>query len=437
MTDQCPSCKKQFAVPEAAIGKKVRCSGCQAVFVVAAPPPAAATEMLDVLEEIIDEPPAKVAKKKTPAKKKGTPAPPTSAPADDNPFALPGGTAGGADAAASLDFSSEEPRLNAGVRMRIAGAGRMMMMGAGMSLVLSLLMVVNAMFARALGGLIAAGIIYVIAIVIILCARSLNVLRSRGLGVTAAILCLLVSLAGLGGAITALLLLIASFNAGAMNAVIGTIALVLGVVSLAQLVNCLWGGISTLLFIFRDDVGEAIQASLEREARIAATSTTLVPDSCRRAAIWQILAAMLVFLHVAVYGGFLGLLLWRPAPGSSLFLNIALGVAIFFFLVVLLLNAGAAVALFMRRFYVLALLGGVACLVSALFSYIGGVIELPFIVAALVARDPILLTIAIAAGVFIVLLNIVGLAGFVSGMDAARLLRKYGGGPGAKAATDS
>ncbi len=192
-----------------------------------------------------------------------------------------------------------------------------------------------------------------------------------------------------------------------------------------------------MLFIFRPDVGEAIHDSLEREARSAATSATLVPDSCRRAAIWQVLAAILVFLHVASYASFLGVVLWKPALGNSTFLQITLGVAIFFFLVVLLMNAGAAVSLFMRRFFVLAFLGGGACLVSALFSYLGCVAELPFLVVALVTRDPMLLTVAIAEGVFMVLLNIVGLVGFVKSMDAARLLRKYGGGPAAKPATDS
>ncbi len=37
MIKHCPSCKKQFAMPEGAIGKKVRCAGCQAVFVMEAP----------------------------------------------------------------------------------------------------------------------------------------------------------------------------------------------------------------------------------------------------------------------------------------------------------------------------------------------------------------------------------------------------------------
>src|SRR5437879_9459558 len=90
MISQCPSCKKQIDVPEAALGKKVRCSGCQAVFVaaasVAAPPPAPALpkpappapkmeiDSLDVLEEITEEPAAKPKKKDT-ARKKTEPAP--------------------------------------------------------------------------------------------------------------------------------------------------------------------------------------------------------------------------------------------------------------------------------------------------------------------------------------------------------------------------
>ncbi len=177
----------------------------------------------------------------------------------------------------------------------------MMIVGACMTILLSFLMIVRALLlsgsqAALLGGLTGAGLVYVLAIVIILCARSLRVLRSRRLGVTAAVLCLVVSLSGLSGTIMSIILLVAAFsNVGGASALVALLALILGTVSLAQLINCAWGGVSTLRFIFRDDVGEAIRESLASEARTAATSATLVPDSCRRAALWQILATILVF----------------------------------------------------------------------------------------------------------------------------------------------
>ncbi len=48
--------KKQIAVPLSAVGKKARCSGCLAVFVLEARAPAGAAETVDMLEEVADEP---------------------------------------------------------------------------------------------------------------------------------------------------------------------------------------------------------------------------------------------------------------------------------------------------------------------------------------------------------------------------------------------
>jgi predicted Zn finger-like uncharacterized protein len=72
LTIACPECDKQFTVPAAAVGKKMRCKGCEHVFEIAAPAGARATAAAPA-RAAPKPPPAKRAPAKTapqPAKKK-------------------------------------------------------------------------------------------------------------------------------------------------------------------------------------------------------------------------------------------------------------------------------------------------------------------------------------------------------------------------------
>ncbi len=83
MISTCPSCKNQIEVPATALGKKVRCSGCQAVFVVEAgaavapapPPPPPAPPPVSAPARAPDPPPARKKSTDAPANKSKKPKP--------------------------------------------------------------------------------------------------------------------------------------------------------------------------------------------------------------------------------------------------------------------------------------------------------------------------------------------------------------------------
>ncbi len=282
MISQCPSCKKQIEVPEAAVGKKVRCTGCQAVFVVeanappapkkkttdapAAPPKQAPPPvMLDTLEEIVEEPPVKPSKKKK-----------ASASDDpDNPFSFEGPSplaAGGeADLAVSgpapaLDFAPKVTTISAGTRYRARYSAGLMTTAAGFTLVLILGMIGWGGFVfyqkndpAPLGGACCVStLLFLFVIVVIVGARSLGRLRSRGLGITAAIFSLLSALGGVAGVGMMVAEMIRDFQrwhpfvAGACC---------------VQIVICLWAALSGGLVTMRAEVIAAIEETRKATAK--------------------------------------------------------------------------------------------------------------------------------------------------------------------------
>src|SRR5262245_12722670 len=110
MLSQCPSCKKQIDVPEAALVKKVRCSGCQAVFVVALPTQEEVTD----LEGLADE--ASLPKKKAVA--------PTKNPAPPPKKKQPGSSLdfGDTDPVSDFSFVASTKKPGYAVKLRAAGA---------------------------------------------------------------------------------------------------------------------------------------------------------------------------------------------------------------------------------------------------------------------------------------------------------------------------
>lgn len=424
MLSQCPTCKRSIQVPDEAVGKKVRCPGCQAVFVMEPEAPVIVLEA-----DLVPAPPSTetTATAPPPAPIPITPLPPI----DVNPFALDSPPP---DPAASLDFGRPDAKLNQGTRMRLERAGGMMLTGAAISFILAVLMVALSVFFRQsqlefLLRVVASVAVYSLSIMIILCARSLFVLRSRGLGIAAAIMCLIIAVIGLavmGMPFVAILwreFMRPQEHIGAEH-VEGIVCFgsIIALVALVQIATCLWGGISTLLFIFRPDVAEAIRETQEREARVARNSTGFVHDGCFRAAIWQALMALLMFLnivvHIAIY--------WRLSSlrrlDDSFFIEVAveIGIVVLF----MFFNLAALGSLLLKRLFVIPIVGGIACLLAALFSYCGAFVSVPVMLNIHDATMQLILT---GHAVVMLLTNIVGIGGFITALDASRLIRKFGG----------
>ncbi|HZZ82694.1 MAG TPA: hypothetical protein VFE62_29620 [Gemmataceae bacterium] len=437
MHDQCPSCKKPIAVPASAIGKKARCSACQAVFVVQAPK--TQEEVLEVTEVLPDEPPP-LDNLEVIADDRPRPVPKGSKKqkkydADDEQL-VPEPVAAQADEG-SLDFSREMPKLNAGVRMRITGAANMLMIAATLSIVMSLVMLAQVIVqmmtepgsvARLVGGLAAVGLLYVLGIIVIPCARSMSLLRSRASGFTAAILCLVASLPGLG-AMLMVLVVLGFMVQGPIPPLPAVFGCALGLVGTGQAITCLWGGISALMVLSRADVGDAVREAVEIEARAVYKSPNIVPGACSRAMIWQILSAVAITLNLVTCAGFALYLYWRAAGPNATGSYVTLGITSFFYLLMLLMNIGAVVSLILKRFFVLTVLGSISSLGAAFISYLATISQVPLVLAGLLMQNTPLIVIASFTLLLAVLQNLAGLFGYTSGMDAARLLRKFGIGP--------
>jgi DNA-directed RNA polymerase subunit RPC12/RpoP len=67
LTIACPECDKQFTVPATAVGKKLRCKGCDHAFVIAAPKPAPARAAKAVPKPAAKRPPTAPPSKPAPA----------------------------------------------------------------------------------------------------------------------------------------------------------------------------------------------------------------------------------------------------------------------------------------------------------------------------------------------------------------------------------
>src|ERR1051325_11653952 len=164
MISTCPSCQAAIDVPPEAVGKKVRCTGCQAIFVIEAapvapapPPPKPAPKPSPVAAKpekkkkpgVAEMKPAvkkeelkkkkkntdaemKLAIKKEEPKKKPAAAPKLPTPqAGANPFDFGAGPIAGAVPAADFSFAAQHPteQVNLGVRMRASAAASFMKVG--------------------------------------------------------------------------------------------------------------------------------------------------------------------------------------------------------------------------------------------------------------------------------------------------------------------
>jgi hypothetical protein len=250
----CPHCQQILNVPDNLLGKKIRCSACQAV--IEAKPPTQ------------EEPPVvPTAKKKTP-------------PPSDNPFAL------GEESSPKSHFEFDAPtdKVNVGVKLKMQAAANMMMLGLGYAVFISLVllappigMTIVAFFRpdRA-PPLMAVG--YVLALVwspyccvytpALACgvisylgAKALRTgVCSRGKVITGAVFSIFLGFQGF------VLLVPFRIVMGIVGVPDGYFLLlyVLGFLSFIQTILSIWGGIRALIVIHRADVQEAIRAEEER-----------------------------------------------------------------------------------------------------------------------------------------------------------------------------
>jgi hypothetical protein len=245
-------------VPDHLIGKKIRCAACQGI-------------VEAKQEEAIEEVPVAL----EPKKKKAPPPVPTGGSFDF------GGSAAQGNAFA---FDAPTDRLNVGVRLRMASAANMMMYGLGYAVFVSLVILVIPIMGTltvlahvwdrlqaehmkpliaglsAVWGPVCCGytVEFLFAVFIYLGAKSLRLVRARGMVITGAVFSILLGLQGfLGMGISGL-----TFLSGVGFLV--AFSLIVGCLCFVQVVFCIWGGIRALMLISRPEVHDAIQAEAER-----------------------------------------------------------------------------------------------------------------------------------------------------------------------------
>jgi len=260
MLSQCPSCKHQVELPESVLGKKVRCSGCQAVFVAEAKsaPPEPEPEPLDMLE-VLPDAPAKPAKKKTAPPKKEPPTKPKKAQSQsdfdfnsDKPGTSP---------QSEFSFVNTKKKVNLGVRLRASAAAAFMRYGVIYALFptlgqMALPIAVGIMerYYPAMGLSCCPLLMYfVFAIVIFLGAGNLERMNSFGMAITGAVFSILMGLVPL----PFVLLLMLGLGLAVWQLTITPMQIVgvaLMLFTFFQAVFSIWGGIRAILVLFNADV---------------------------------------------------------------------------------------------------------------------------------------------------------------------------------------
>jgi hypothetical protein len=260
MLSQCPACKKQIDVPPSVLGKKVRCSGCQAVFVAEAPPAPTVEEAPVDMLEVLQESPPKL-KKEPPAKK-----PPPKRKEPESSLDFTGGdTAGPASDFGFVDSSEE---VNPGVRLRASSAGAFLRYTGLYALLPTLLqtaypIIIAVMTAHleiaAIGC--APLLFYVLAAILIMIgARCLENMTSFALALTGAIFSIVMGLAALVFSMIITVLVAIALIAGG-GGPLQIVAVVMALLTFIEAVMSIWGGIRAVIVSCNADV----RAEMARE----------------------------------------------------------------------------------------------------------------------------------------------------------------------------
>ncbi len=406
-TRNCPSCNRAIAVPATAIGKKVRCSGCQAVF---------------RIEEDGMSPASVSMEAPLPT---NVPVPPPPKPAPAGAFAF-GDDSSASEPTSNLDFSEQESRLNAGVRLRVNRLSNLLSLGGALTVCLAFYAVVRgfviAGFTGSImpffGSIVTATFLATFGVLIIIGAGSLSRFRSKGFGMTAAILAILVGLLGFLGLGASVL----GMTQGGIGALF---ACFLGGLCLFQVPSSLWGGIGTLLIINGDEINQAFQLERERQLRVSQQSGEFVPEkatasSCFHAACWF---GLLGFVQFLLIGLFLAVL-WRSSTTRQVQSETMIAVIVAcalcaFFAIGLVLSA---ITLFVRVMPVFGYVGSVLCIAVAMQGFCNGLMSIPPII---VVTDSVLRPMLIAIAVLFIASLALGVLGALAGFPASNLLVRY------------
>ena len=239
------------------LGKKVRCSGCQAVFVAEAqPPPQVEDEPIDMLEVLPEAPPPK---RKAPIKKVSA-APKEQSSAVDLAFDTSG-------PASDFSFVDTTKKTNVAVHLRATAAANFLRYSALFAALPTLLQasypVIIAILAKAWPAMTlgcAPLLVYAIVMVFLLLgAGCLEKLSSIGLAITGAVISVLFGLAALGTGLVMTVIsglaLIAGGGTGGPMLIVAVITTLLTVVEGALLTIA---GLRIMLVCFNADVRAAM-----------------------------------------------------------------------------------------------------------------------------------------------------------------------------------
>ncbi len=288
MISKCPSCQAPIQVPPEAVGKKVRCTGCQAIFVIE-PEPVTAPPPPPVKRHAKEEIKPKKIKKTTDADMKPAPPPknvepktkpieaikkeepkkkPAPKQASGNPFDFGGGSVAPAGPAADFSFAPQPAdQVNRGVRLRARAAASFMNYGVAYALIPVLVQIAYSVVMTlalekpifAAVGCCALSLYIVAAVLIVIGARQLEKMRSFGMAITGAIFSLFLALGGLLPSVGLSVLLGLAIVAGIFVINPGTL-LAMGVIVLCfiQFIFSFWGGIRTIMVLMNAEVRKAM-----------------------------------------------------------------------------------------------------------------------------------------------------------------------------------
>lgn len=242
MMTACPSCSKQLNVPETAVGKKVRCPGCQQVFEVGAGGKGPAQHV------------------------QATPPAPRPVPARPAPVSRP--------EPEEDDFADMPVRSNGGGARRIASSGAMWLRIGGIFTIVVVVLNIISQFiqpaapqmggndgAQAAGKLLGIACVFVLlvlpAIFMLIGAGNLSNLKGRGMVVTGAVFAFILSVVYLGFFALLLLAIIGLMSLGIPMGGVMLILFGLAFMYLAGMILALLGGIKALTTLGRPEVKAA------------------------------------------------------------------------------------------------------------------------------------------------------------------------------------
>ena len=456
MLSKCPSCQRAIEVPPAAVGKSVRCTGCQAIFVITElptespptpappsppPPPAPPKAKPQPKEEVkpkkkrrTDAELEKVTASKPPVTATKKPTPSCPAPAATNPLDFAPATG-----PASLDFGGQKPGVkNVSAELRLKRAVSWLYFGVGLAFFDSLVMTIVALVvsaghfgAFAIGAGIATTVL-ALGILMLLGARAISDQRGRGLGIAAALSCVFSALLVLAFLGAEGIFALGRLHRSDIPTIGGFLCLQLIFAFLFLLV-----GVVAMFSTFGRGVAEVFQNAAESQRRNAEQGAQLTRESMRGYAIRTVLWLLLLSFWLATtFSLAAARLLYVAWPHVPPVVWIVIGVLATIYAIPIFILLLAAVMAFLLRAPIITNIGGIMSAIIAAFSYLGflyvlfaiwalffvGVLDL----VAPTEQARIIVSILVISNAVLLLAQILlGLMTFLSAMRTARLMRRF------------